>query len=142
MTTLDDIILMNETKIIYRKNKNIDYRRNQIVKKILEDESCFFKIKKEDAYMILNDIGINKNVDKVYSDLISKNIYYELYNKGKIKKDDPNILIKYKPYDSNDLFKNNKEKIYYDINKVENNYINDKGETLFSKFRRILIGNK
>ena len=92
--------------------------------------------------MILNDIGINKNVDKVYSDLISKNIYYELYNKGKIKKDDPNILIKYKPYDSNDLFKNNKEKIYYDINKVENNYINDKGETLFSKFRRILIGNK
>ena len=31
MTTLDDIILMNETKIIYRKNKNIDYRRNQMV---------------------------------------------------------------------------------------------------------------
>lgn len=107
MTQINEIKIMNDTMILYLKKLGMNYRRNEIISKILEDESCFFKMDKEDAYIILKDIGIqNENIDNVYSKLISYDLYFDLYKNGKINENDNSIIIKYKIYDNN-LFKKN-----------------------------------
>ena len=110
MTQLQEIKLMNESMILYLKKIGKNSYRNEIISKILKDDTCFFKISKEEAYIILEDIGIAKDkVDLIYSNLISHDIYYDLQKKGKISENDEDIIIKYRNYDSNDLFKNRKE---------------------------------
>lgn len=110
MTSIQEIKLMNESMILYLRKLGKDSKRNEIISKILEDETCFFKIDKKNAYIILEDIGIAKDkVDSMYLNLISYDNYYELKNLGKIKEDDKNIIIKYKDYEHKDLFKNRKE---------------------------------
>ena len=45
-------------------------------------------MKKEDAYDILEQIGIEKNmIGKVYNDLTSEQSFYKLKKKGKFPKD-------------------------------------------------------
>ena len=110
MTNIQQIKLMNETTILYLKKIGKNTRRNEIINKILEDESCFFKINKIDAYIILKDIGVSeKKLDEVYSELISKNNYYDLQNRGIIKKNDEDIIIRYN--ENNNLTFNNKKDI-------------------------------
>ena len=123
MTNIQQIKLMNETTILYLKKIGKNTRRNEIINKILEDESCFFKINKIDAYIILKDIGVSeKKLDEVYSELISKNNYYDLQNRGIIKKNDEDIIIRYN--ENNNLTFNNKKDIENNnivvINKKEN----------------------
>lgn len=116
MTQLSELRLINDSNIIYLKKINRSYKRNEIIKNILNDETCFFKMNKNDAYMILQDIGILDNqIDNIYQKLISSDEFYNLYKCKKIDLNDEEILIKYPIYNSDDLFKNKK------IN-TDNNY--------------------
>ncbi len=105
MIHIDEIKIMNETTIAYLKKMGQNIERNEIINEILKDEACFFKMDKEDAIMILISIGISaEKVEQTYSDLVSSEEYYSLYQNGKIDENDENFKIKYKKYDSKDLF--------------------------------------
>lgn len=106
MTQLNEIKIMNDTMIVYLKKMGINYQRNEIIKKIFADDACFFKMDKDDAFLILNDVGIKDNIEETYAKLISNDVYYDLYKKGKIDKNDSDLVIKYEIYDTENLFKN------------------------------------
>ncbi len=109
MTQLNELKLINDSNILYLKKLNRNYKRNEIVKNILDDEACFFKMNKNDAYIILQDIGIlNEQIDTIYQKLISSDEFYRLLKSQKIDLNDKDILIKYPIYDTDDLFKNKK----------------------------------
>ena len=61
-------------------NTNIDneseLNKQKIIKKILSDDKCFFKIKMKYAYSILRDLEVEeKDLNKIYIELVdSKNI--------------------------------------------------------------------
>lgn len=100
------IVVMNEAMLKLLKDKNANYEEYLEIKKYLEDEAIFFKINKSNAYKILQKIGIKQeNLENVYKKLTSANVFYDLLNKGKIKADDDNIIIKYTTYNPDDLFK-------------------------------------
>lgn len=103
------ITIMNEAMLRLLQDKNEDCKTNLKIKKYLEDETIFFKINKEKAYNILQNVGVKQEkLEEVYKKLISQDIFYDLLNKGKIKKEDDNIIIKYDTYDPKDLFKKNR----------------------------------
>lgn len=107
MTQLSELRLINDSNILYLKKINRSYKRNEIIKNILNDETCFFKMNKNDAYIILHDIGILDNqIDNIYQKLISSDEFYNLYKCKKIDLNDEEILIKYPIYNANELFKN------------------------------------
>ncbi len=108
MMQLQEVKLMNESMILYLKKLGRNSKRNEIISKILSDEACFFKMEKNDALLILEDIGIAKNkVDLIYSELISQNNYYYLQKIGKLKDED--LIVKYEDYKYDDLFKKKQE---------------------------------
>lgn len=99
------IVVMNEAMLKLLKDKNVNCEKNLKIRKYLEDETIFFKINKTEAYEILQNVGVKKEMlDGVYKKLISPNVYYNLVNKGKIKSDD-DICIKYDLYSPNNMFK-------------------------------------
>lgn len=109
MTQLSELRLINDSNILYLKKLNRSYKRNEIIKNILNDETCFFKMNKNDAYMILKDIGILDNqIDTIYQKLISFNEFYNLYEGKKLDLNDEEILIKYPIYNIDEIFKNKK----------------------------------
>ena len=100
------IVVMNEAMIKLLKDKNAQFDNNLKIKKMLEDEAIFFKISKSDAYQILKNVGVKQeSLENVYQKLISSDVFYDLLNRGKIKEDDENLIVKDKIYNSNDLFK-------------------------------------
>jgi len=104
-----DIQLMNEAQIAYLKKMGRSTKNNEIVEKILEDEACFFKMEKEDALRVLSQIGVaHDKLDKIYENMISKQQYYDLDNRGKINKDDKELKIKYEDFNSRDMFNRSK----------------------------------
>lgn len=103
MTKLKEIELMNETMIAYLEKLGISCERNIIIKQILKDEACFFKIEKEDAYMILKDVGVSNNIEEIYASLISREEFYRLQQSGKIHENDDDLKIKYELY--HEIFK-------------------------------------
>lgn len=113
MTQLNELKLINDSNILYLKQMNRSYKRNEIVKHILDDDTCFFKMNKTDAYTILQDIGIlDEQIDSIYQKLISYDEFYRLFKYNKIDLNDENILIKYPIYVTDDLFKNRKVATY------------------------------
>lgn len=106
MTQLDELKIMNETMISYLKKLGLNYQRHEIIKKIFSDCACFFKMNKADAFSILNEVGIKDNLEEIYAKLISSDLYYDLYKNGKIDENSDEIIIKYKIYDTENLFKN------------------------------------
>ena len=111
MTQLNELRIINDSNILYLKKINKSYERNEIIKNILDDEACFFKMNKDDAYFVLQEIGIlDDQIDTVYKKLISYDEFYNLYKRQKINLDDEEILIKYQIYNPDDLFKNSKNK--------------------------------
>lgn len=109
MTQLSELKLINNSNILYLKKINRSYKRNEIIKNILNDETCFFKMNKNDAYIILHDIGVlDEQIDNIYQKLISSDEFYKLYKSKKIDLNDEEILIKYPIYDTDELFKNKK----------------------------------
>ncbi len=100
------IVVMNEAMLKLLKDKNVNYEENLKIRKYLEDETIFFKINKLKAYEILGKVGVKQDkLEEVYRKLTSSNVFYDLLNKGKIKADDENIIIKYDTYSSKNLFK-------------------------------------
>lgn len=97
MTKLKEIELMNETMIAYLKQLGISSQRNEIIKQLLEDEACFFKMEKEDAYMILKEVGVSNHIEEIYTSLISREEFYHLQQSGKINETD-DLKIQYEPY--------------------------------------------
>lgn len=102
MTKLKEIELMNETMIAYLQMIGMSSERNEIIKQILKDEACFFKMEKQDAYMILKEVGVSKHIEEIYVGLISREEFYHLQQSGKIHEDD-DLKIKYEAY--NEIFK-------------------------------------
>lgn len=67
MVGIKDLRLMNDTMITYLTKLGADTKRNEIIKKILEDDKCFFRMTKEDAYEILKDIGVSEEkIEEIY----------------------------------------------------------------------------
>lgn len=109
MLQIQSIRLMNESKIIYLKQLGKDARRNEIIEKILEDDACFFKMKKEDASLILQDIGVSiDKVNSTYVQLISYDNYFKLKSIGKIDEKDESLIVKYEDYNPDKIFKTTK----------------------------------
>lgn len=103
------IDVMNEAMLKLLKDKNSNYEENLKIRKYLEDETIFFRISKLDAYRILEKVGVKKeNIENVYKKLISPSTYYDLLNRGKIKANDENLVIKYNEYNPDDVFKKRK----------------------------------
>ena len=100
------IVVMNEAMLKLLKDKNNNYEENLKIKKILEDETIFFKIDKLEAYKILQNVGVRQeNLESVYKKLTSPNMFYDLLNKGKLNINDDNLVVKYNKYNPEDLFK-------------------------------------
>lgn len=93
------IVVMNNAMIEVLKDKQANYEQNLKIKQYLEDESIFFKISKSNALKILQNVGVKQDkLEDVYEKLISPNIFYELLNRGKLKINDENLIIKYNMY--------------------------------------------
>ena len=87
------ITIMNEAMLKLLKDKNSNYDENMKIRKFLEDETVFFKISKQEAYTILKNVGVKQeNLEDVYKKLTSQKMFYDLVNRGKIKKDDKSII--------------------------------------------------
>lgn len=100
------IVVMNEAMLKLLKDKNNNYEENLKIKKILEDETIFFKIDKLKAQTILQNVGVRQeNIEDVYKKLTSPSVFYDLLNKGKININDNNLVVKYNTYNPDDLFK-------------------------------------
>lgn len=129
---LQDIRLMNDTMILYLKKMGKSSKRNEIINNILKDDSCFFKMNKEDAYIILEDIGIGKDkINLIYSNLTSSDNYYKLQKEGKINKNDEDIILECKNYEYDDLFKKNKSLI------KENHIVENK--TVIAEYKESIL---
>ena len=99
------IEIMNETMIEVKKETNKDYEINLKIKQDLQNETFFFKIDKEKAFEILKNVGVKQDqLEYVYKKLTSPNTYYDLVYKGKIKPDDETLVVKYKKFESDNLF--------------------------------------
>jgi hypothetical protein len=132
---LDDLRLMNDATIIYLNKNSISNNRNYIIKKILEDDACFFKLEKDDAYIILDDIGVKKDeIPNVYSLIISYDEFKKLKNTGKIDDDDKELKFNFKEYNPEDIFKDRNKQIDTKKEVIENtNKIIKYNETIFKK---------
>ena len=70
MTTFSDLVLMNETMIVYQMGLGIKPERNNVIKEMLKDKALFKKISKKDAFIILRDIGVSQaSLETVYNDV-------------------------------------------------------------------------
>lgn len=68
---LDKLKQINEKLIILYQNDEKNLKKQLIIKKLLEEENCFFKIDIETSYSILKDLNIpDDELRKVYQELI------------------------------------------------------------------------
>lgn len=90
------ISIMNQATINVLKNRNRDCTQNLKIQEYLKDETLFFKINKENALKILKKVGVkNEMLERVYHNLIAPNVFYELEKRGKLNKEDKNLIVKY-----------------------------------------------
>ena len=108
MIGIDEIRMMNDTMILYLEKMGENTERNEIIKKILQDDACFFKMDKLDACDILEDVGIKKEkILGTYNELISANVFYKLKKAGKISELDSKIS--FENQGSVDVFKDKRK---------------------------------
>ncbi len=63
----------NEKLILKYKDNELELKKQKLIKNILSDYSCFFKMNIETAYSILRDLQIDESqLQKVYKKLIEK----------------------------------------------------------------------
>lgn len=95
------IVVMNEAMLNLLNQKNANAEKNLKIQEFLQDEAFFFKISKLDAFKILQNVGVKQEqLESTYKKLISSDVFYDLLNRGKIKAEDKNLMIKYKIYRS------------------------------------------
>ena len=124
MTQLNELRLINEANIQYLKKINENFKRNEIIKEILNDDACFFKMNKDEAYMLLSEIGIlDEHIENIYQKLISTDEFYYLYKSKKIDLKDEEVLIKYPIYDVEEILKKNIDSTNENMDKPEEEII-------------------
>lgn len=70
MTKLEELKILNEVKKEALKEKGKDYHIYDLIEGILNDDDCFFKLSKEEAFMILQNLDIKKDqMETIYSEL-------------------------------------------------------------------------
>lgn len=101
------IDVMNEAMIKTLSQKKENCEENIKIREYLKDEAFFFKTDKENAYRVLKNVGVKEeNISSVYNKLVSQNMFYELINRGKINKDESDLVVKYEDIKSSkDIFK-------------------------------------
>lgn len=63
-------------KFLKVKTDNDELKKHQLIKKILNDDKCFFKMSVEQAYAILRDLDFSEEELKgIYSELIDYKNY-------------------------------------------------------------------
>lgn len=133
MTQLNELRLINEANIQYLKKINENFKRNEIIKEILNDDACFFKMNKNEAYMLLSEIGIlDEHIENIYQKLISTDEFYYLYKSKKIDLKDEEVIIKYPIYAVEGIFKKNIDSTNENMDKPEEEIILHK-QTFFIK---------
>ena len=67
---------INEKLININSDNESELNKQKIIKNILSDDKCFFKIEMKYAYSILRDLEVaEKDLNKIYMELVdSKNI--------------------------------------------------------------------
>lgn len=96
MTSVEVLKLMNYTKIDCLKSTGKDYTKNDLIRQLLKDEACFFKINKEDALLILKSIGVSEeNLEKTYSEVTSKDLFMKLVENNKVNVEDQLLKIRF-----------------------------------------------
>lgn len=74
--------LRNRNDLLLKKcplNNNETYIKLMVIKKILQDKYCFFKMNMNDAFSILKDLGYEKEeISNLYKMLISQKEYSKL----------------------------------------------------------------
>ena len=72
---LEKLRLIND-KFLKIKSDDSDIKKYQLIKKILADDKCFFKMSVEQAYAILRDLNFSEEeLKKVYLELIDYKNY-------------------------------------------------------------------
>lgn len=101
MTLFDELKVMNYSIIDCLKVKGISAKKNELIKEILKDEACFFKMEKKEAFVVLRNLKVSDNMlEETYKKLTSRQEFYRLYNAGKINENDKEIKIKYEVYNN------------------------------------------
>ena len=104
MTSIKDLRQMNETMIIYLEKMSMDSRRNKIISNILEDDACFFKMTKKEAFEVLEGVGIDKEkIYPTYLELTSNDEMNRLISEGKLSKEE--VKIEINNYNVDEMFK-------------------------------------
>ena len=68
---LDKLKKITDKYINLNKDNEHELKKYKLIKEILKDEQCFFKIDIESAYAILRDLGIKEeNLQEIYKELI------------------------------------------------------------------------
>ena len=106
MTQLNELRVLNDSTILYLKKTNQNYEKNSIIKNILDDDACFFKMGKDDAHTVLKEVGIRaEEIEEMYKKLIARSEFYKLLQCNKINIEDKELVIKYPVYDSSETLK-------------------------------------
>ncbi|MBR2744430.1 MAG: hypothetical protein IKE01_03940 [Clostridia bacterium] len=110
MINIEHLRMLNETEIIYNKKQKLDYQKNEIIEKLLADEAVFFKIPKEDAYLVLKKLGIPEDQLYInYISLISYDEYQRLIKSNKLTKEE--TILDIDNLYNTDVFRNKQTKV-------------------------------
>ena len=72
---LEKLRLINNKFLEIKTDEN-ELKKHQLIKKILNDDKCFFKMSVEQAYAILRDLDFSKEeLKEIYSELIDYKNY-------------------------------------------------------------------
>ncbi|MDD6223577.1 MAG: hypothetical protein PUB18_01070 [bacterium] len=84
MSSIEKIEFLLKNKIASITDDS-DYEKCEVIKGLLSDPNCFFKISFETAIGIMNFLGVEENeILNLYSDLTSPDNYVKSFPKGRI----------------------------------------------------------
>jgi len=138
MTLIEELKVMNYSIIDCMKAKGIILKRNMLIKEILKDEACFFKMEKKEAIVVLKNLKVSDGmIEDTYQKLTDRSEFYRLCNSGIINQNEKSLKIRYN-IDNNVLFKQERKQ-----SKQESALIEIKNEKwykrFFSLFRNLFI---
>ena len=69
---VDKLKALNDKLIILSENDSVELNKQMLIKKLLSDEKCFFKMDIETSYALLRDLKIPEDkIKEVYMELIN-----------------------------------------------------------------------
>lgn len=101
MTLIDELKVMNYSIIDCMKAKGISLKKNILIKEILKDEACFFKMEKKEAIVVLKNLKVSDDMlEETYKKLTDSDEFYRLCNTGIINENEKDLKIKYDFYNN------------------------------------------